>query len=182
MVEQALFYQALLWELKGETLVGFPSAADQMKTVLELSLEPSWLEKLVNAPRIYFAGRNDGVSEELTLKINEITRKPSAFLEGTYALHGIEEVMNPDEVLILVNPFVEEEEMYQSRLVDGVGMTVLAIADRPTPFPTLQIPAGGVFSEYLQLAAGWNLMVEVGLAAGVNLDKPVRARKVGNEF
>jgi glucosamine--fructose-6-phosphate aminotransferase (isomerizing) len=67
-------------------------------------------------------------------------------------------------------------------LVEGVGMTVLAIADRPTPFPTLQIPAGGAFSEYLQLAAGWNLMVEVGLAAGVNLDKPVRARKVGNEF
>jgi glucosamine--fructose-6-phosphate aminotransferase (isomerizing) len=182
VVEQALFYQALLWELKSETLVGFSSAADQMKTVLKLPVESSWIEKLVNAPRIYFAGRNDGVSEELTLKINEITRKPSAFLEGTYALHGIEEVMNPDEVLILVNPFVDEEQMYQRRLVEGVGMTVLAIADRPTPFPTLQIPAGGAFSEYLQLAAGWNLMVEVGLAAGVNLDKPVRARKVGNEF
>jgi len=67
-------------------------------------------------------------------------------------------------------------------LVEGVGMTVLAIADRPTPFPTIQIPRGEPFTEYLQLAAGWNLMVEVGIAAGVNLDKPVRARKVGNEF
>ena len=182
VVEQALFYQALIWELKNEKLTGFSKAADQILSVLDLPVDSSLVDKLVKAPRIYFSGRNDGVSEELTLKINEITRKPSAFLEGTYALHGIEEVMNAEDVIILVNPFIEEEEMYQKRLVEGVGMTVLAIADRPTPFPTIQIPRGEPFTEYLQLAAGWNLMVEVGIAAGVNLDKPVRARKVGNEF
>jgi len=27
-----------------------------------------------------------------------------------------------------------------------------------------------------------NLLVEIGLASGINLDKPERARKVGNEF
>jgi glucosamine--fructose-6-phosphate aminotransferase (isomerizing) len=32
------------------------------------------------------------------------------------------------------------------------------------------------------MAAGWNVLVEAGLALGVNLDKPLRARKVGNEF
>ncbi|TVQ96896.1 MAG: sugar isomerase, partial [Spirochaetaceae bacterium] len=35
---------------------------------------------------------------------------------------------------------------------------------------------------YAQLAAGWNLLVELGLALGVNMDKTERARKVGNEF
>jgi glucosamine--fructose-6-phosphate aminotransferase (isomerizing) len=35
---------------------------------------------------------------------------------------------------------------------------------------------------YLELAAGWNLLVEVGVQTGIDLDKPVRARKVGNEF
>jgi glucosamine--fructose-6-phosphate aminotransferase (isomerizing) len=30
---------------------------------------------IANAGTIYFAGRNDGVAEELTLKTNEITRK-----------------------------------------------------------------------------------------------------------
>ena len=34
----------------------------------------------------------------------------------------------------------------------------------------------------VQLAAGWNLLVEAGLKLGINIDKPERARKVGNEF
>jgi glucosamine--fructose-6-phosphate aminotransferase (isomerizing) len=32
------------------------------------------------------------------------------------------------------------------------------------------------------MAAGWNLLVEIGLSLGIDLDKPLRARKVGNEF
>ena len=52
------------------------------------------------------------------------------FLEGTYAAHGIEEVMNPDEVLIWVDPFEEEEEKFHEILVRGVGMTAIAIAPR----------------------------------------------------
>jgi glucosamine--fructose-6-phosphate aminotransferase (isomerizing) len=32
------------------------------------------------------------------------------------------------------------------------------------------------------LAAGWNLLVEIGLALQIDLDKPTRARKVGNEL
>ncbi|MFT5328835.1 MAG: glucosamine--fructose-6-phosphate aminotransferase (isomerizing), partial [Planctomycetaceae bacterium] len=28
----------------------------------------------------------------------------------------------------------------------------------------------------------WNVLVEVGIALGIDLDKPERARKVGNEF
>ena len=36
----------------------------------------------VAAPTIYFAGYNDGVAEELTLKHHEITRKKSDFLEA----------------------------------------------------------------------------------------------------
>ena len=35
---------------------------------------------------------------------------------------------------------------------------------------------------YVFLSAGWNLSVEIGLALGIDLDKPERARKVGNEF
>jgi glucosamine--fructose-6-phosphate aminotransferase (isomerizing) len=35
---------------------------------------------------------------------------------------------------------------------------------------------------YVYLAAGWNVLVEIGLSLGINLDKPQRARKIGNEF
>jgi glucosamine--fructose-6-phosphate aminotransferase (isomerizing) len=33
----------------------------------------------------------------------------------------------------------------------------------------------------VSLCAGWNILVEIGLSLGINLDKPERARKVGNE-
>ena len=49
-------------------------------------------------------------------------------------------------------------------------------------FPTIIIPDGGQYAEYVQLAAGWNILVETGIALGINLDKPTRARKVGNEY
>ncbi|MBN1144577.1 MAG: hypothetical protein JXA72_09135, partial [Bacteroidales bacterium] len=61
-------------------------------------------------------------------------------------------------------------------------LTIVAIADHDTPFPTIKVPAAGEMNPYVLLCAGWNLLVEIGLAAGINLDKPERARKVGNEF
>ena len=53
---------------------------------------------------------------------------------------------------------------------------------RPTRFPTIQIPDAGDLSGYVQMAAGWNILVETGIKLGIDLDKPERARKVGNEF
>jgi glucosamine--fructose-6-phosphate aminotransferase (isomerizing) len=44
------------------------------------------------------------------------------------------------------------------------------------------VAKAGLDAPYLQLMAGWNLLVEIGLATGIDLDKPERARKVGNEF
>lgn len=139
-------------------------------------------ETIANAGTIYFAGRNDGVAEELTLKTNEITRKKSDYLEGTYAVHGIEEVMNADDVVILINPFGNELEKFKQTLVDGVGMKVIAVSDEDTIFPTIKVNEVGQLNNYVYLAAGWNILIEVGIKLGINLDKPVRARKVGNEF
>jgi glucosamine--fructose-6-phosphate aminotransferase (isomerizing) len=61
-------------------------------------------------------------------------------------------------------------------------MTVIALADRDTLFPTIRVPSVDEGMEWVQLAAGWNLLVEAGLTAGIDLDKPERARKVGNEI
>jgi glucosamine--fructose-6-phosphate aminotransferase (isomerizing) len=44
------------------------------------------------------------------------------------------------------------------------------------------VPAAGELRQYVCLCAGWNVLVEIGLALGINLDKPERARKVGNEL
>ena len=75
-----------------------------------------------------------------------------------------------------------EIEKFHEVLAKGVGLKIVAIADHDTPFQTIRVPEAGDFKPYVMLCAGWNLLVEIGLATGINLDKPERARKVGNEL
>lgn len=183
VVEQALFYESILWNIKGvNNKPKLSKLADNIEKALILPIDSNIIEAATKASTIYFAGYNDGVAEELTLKTNEITRRKSDYLEGTYAVHGIEEVMNPNDIVFVVDPIEEEIEKFQDVLVKGVGLKVVAIADKKTPFPTILVPSLDGMNPYIYLCAGWNLLVEIGLALDVNLDKPQRARKVGNEF
>ena len=186
VAEQGQFYQSLLCGLVpkqgAEIRKNQKEAAAAAKTVLEMELDPEIVKAIAGASMIYFAGRNNGVAEELTLKTNEITRKKSGYLEGTYAVHGIEEVMDPSDVVIVIDPYEAEIQKFKEVLTDGVKMKVFAISTRDTIFPTIKIPHVWGFETFLQLLTGWNVLVSVGVANGINLDKPTRARKVGNEF
>ena len=184
VVEQALFYRSLLepWEKDSPMAANQQEAAQRAQEVLEAELDPVLVEKMARAPVIYFTGRNNGVAEELTLKTNEITHKKSDYLEGTYAVHGIEEIMRPEEVVVVIDPFPAEREKFETTLVDGVGMTVIAVADRETSLPTIRIPRVEGYQTVLELLAGWNILVQVGVALAIDLDKAERARKIGNEF
>ena len=184
VVEQALFVHALVASVAGRKneMSGLAAAGAAVRKALTVKIPAAIVNACAKAGRIYFAGRNDGVAEELTLKTNEITRKPSAYLEGTYAVHGIEEVMRKDEVVIVIDPFEAEIEKFEQCLAKGVGMKVIAIAEKKVGrFPTIVIPKAKQFAPYVQLAAGWNLLVDIGIANNVTLDKTARARKVGNE-
>lgn len=182
VVEQAVFYDLLFRMRNGAPMPDLAELGDRMQQALELPLPNEMIAPLAQAGTVYWAGRNDGVAEELTLKTNEITRKRADFLEGTYAVHGIEEVMDPSDVVVVVEPFEEEEAKFKEVLVDGVGLTVCAVSSRETSFPTIMIQDTGPAAPYVRLAAGWNLLVEVGINGGIDLDKPARARKVGNEL
>jgi len=183
VIEQALFYESILWNISGKgSEVDFEALSKHVETGLTLSIDKEIVDAAAKAPTIYFAGYNDGVAEELTLKTNEITRKKSDYLEGTYAVHGVEEVMDSNDIVFVVDPIDEEIEKFQEVLVKGVGLNVVAIANRQTPFATIQVPDAGEQSPYVYLCAGWNILVEIGMALGINLDKPERARKVGNEY
>ena len=183
VVEQALFYQAMLEHACGIPLLGkrCKLLSEQITTALTTPIDPKITDQIAAAGTIYFAGRNDGVAEELTLKTNEITRKKSDFLEGTYAVHGIEEVMNKDDVVVWIDPYEDSLGKFNDVLVKGVGLTVVTVSTKPTSFPSIVVPECDL-QPYVMMAAGWNLLVEVGVKLGINLDKPVRARKVGNEF
>lgn len=193
VVEQALVYD-LYFRMHEEQrekhapaehrLPDLAALSGQLESVLTAAVPPELVKALTEAPVVYFAGPNDGVAAELTLKTNEILRRRSDCLPGTYALHGIEEVMDPRDVVIWIDPPAGYEEKIREVLVQGVGLPVFAVSSRETSFPGIVLP--GVedvdTAAYLQLAAGWSILVEAGLAAGVDIDKPERARKVGNEY
>ncbi|MHC4871728.1 MAG: SIS domain-containing protein [Planctomycetota bacterium] len=184
VVEQGLFYHAVFANMAGKEKAEFKNLgklATAMEKVLTQNIPASIVDAAAGANRIYFAGRNDGVAEELTLKTNEITRKPSAYLEGTYAVHGIEEVMEKKDVVVVIDPFAKEVDKFRECLEKGVGLKLVAISTKKLPVPTIVIPKCANFDTYLQLAAGWNLLVEIGIKKKVTLDTTVRARKIGNE-
>lgn len=183
VAEQALFYQSIVSHVAGRDMAAdLKGLGGKINKALSMPIDPSIIRAVANAPTIYFAGYNDGVAEELTLKTNEITRKKSDFLEGTYAVHGIEEVMDARDVVIVIDPIEAEFDKFKDVLVEGVGLAVIAVSTQDTPFTTIKVPDAGEMNPYVLLALGWNLLVETGLTLGINLDKAERARKVGNEF
>ena len=184
VVEQALVYDIYFRIHENRTLPDLDALAQRFEKALSADVPAEMTEAVAAAPVIYFAGTNDGVAEELTLKANEIVRARSDFLPGTYAVHGIEEVMDPRDVVIWIDPPEEYEAKFRTVLSDGVGLSVFAVSSRETSFPTVRVPAAEdeETTAYLYLAAGWSMLVEAGIAAGLDMDKPERARKVGNEY
>lgn len=137
VVEQGLFYHAMVAGLAGRRTEcrGLAAVSTAFRKALEVNIAPSIVKSVAKAKRIYFAGRNNGVAEELTLKTNEITRKPSGYLEGTYAVHGIEEVMEKDDVVIWIDPFEKEIAKFRECLEGGVGCTLIAISQKNKNYP-----------------------------------------------
>lgn len=184
VIEQALVVQAVIESAVNDEQLATQQGdlADAMHDAMTLDIPDEITKTITDSPVIYWAGANDGVAEELTLKTNEITRKPSDFLEGTYAAHGIEEVMNAGDAVLWIDPIEDQEAKFEEVLVKGVGVNIIAISSRDTRFPTVKVQDTGDYAGFVHMAAGWNLLVEAGIALGVDLDKPVRARKVGNAF
>ncbi len=183
VVEQGLFCESIFWHLAGKDMnTVLKDLPLKLETALTLPIPAEIVDWVRGARTIYFSGYNDGVAEELTLKTNEITRRKSDFLEGTYAVHGIEEVMQEGDIVFLVNPIESEYDKFLS-VFKGAGVHVVAIDTKQTPFErTILVPDAGAMQPYVYLCAGWNVLVEIATADGINLDKPERARKVGNEM
>lgn len=182
VVAQALTYDLILADLAGYS-PDLNLLADLFHSVLSTPVHPDIGKVLAEADHLYFSGFNTGVSEELRLKTNEICHKKSDYLPGTYLLHGIEEVITPRDAVILMDVPASDTAAIVTHYSQAIGVPVVAVSSLPQPFLTFPVPeAPFLYKSYLQLAAGWNLLAEAGVAAGVNLDKPERVRKIGNEI
>lgn len=183
VVEQGLYCDSIIWALAGRDFKSsLDGLSEKIRAALTMQIDPQIVEWVKGAHTVYFSGLNDGVAEELTLKANEITRRKSDYLEGTYAVHGIEEVMQSGDVVFIVDPIESEYDKFLS-VLGGAGVHTVGIHHKPTPFEkTVLVPDAGECQNYVNLCAGWNVLVEIAVSDGINLDKPERARKVGNEM
>ena len=182
VVAEALVYESILMSLKKYNFRN-DELADKFQNILNSRINKAITKALLNAATVYFVGNNNGVAEELTLKTNEILRKKSAYLPGTYLLHGIEEVINSNDVLVIVDPLESEFEKIIDIYQKKIGATIIALESFNCPFLTCTLPRHNFFEDgYLKLSAGWNLLAETGIMMGIDIDKPERARKIGNEF
>jgi len=182
LIEQALFYHALLFEMAGISLDGLDETASAFDETLSRDVSHEIVELSANAPFIYFAGWGNGVAEELSLKAGELLRKKTRYLDGTLILHGIEEIMDKGELVVLIDPFEEEEVIIKKRLEENIGVNVIAISERETIFPTIQIAEAPGFECYIQMAAAWNMLIEASLMLGLDIDHPARVKKIGNVY
>ena len=183
VIAQALFYEIFFRSLYNLNSLNLTLLSHDIEVTLKKTIEPKIIDSLCKANHIYFCGRNNGVAEELALKTNEITRKPSSYLEGTILLHGIEEIMQKNEAIVLIDPYLSEEKMIQEKIKNKIGVFVCSISNRNTLFPTFHYGSSSKdHRTYLELVSGWSILVDVGLRLGVDIDKPQRARKIGNEI
>ena len=138
VVEQALYYESVLWNMAGKDVkAGLAALPAQIEQALTLQVPAEIVDWVKKAETIYFAGYNDGVAEELTLKTNEITRRKSDFLEGTYALHGIEEVMKEGDIIFWVDPIARRFRSASSRApVSRLWLLpIMTLRSRPSRLP-----------------------------------------------
>ena len=68
VVEQALFYESILWHIEQTGTPNLADLAAKIEQALTFTIDSSIVQAAAKAPTIYFAGYNDGVAEELTLK------------------------------------------------------------------------------------------------------------------
>lgn len=145
--------------------------ADRIEEALTGEMPGGAIDALAAAETIWFCGRDDGVAEELALKCCEIARRRSVFVEGTRLLHGMRTVVRPHDAIVVVEPFGQDVARFAT-LAGQLGARVVAIAsERIPPFTAAGSyrPSAGM-SQYVQLAIGWNLIVELGGALGTDLD------------
>lgn len=178
VVEQALFISTVVELRAGRQAPDPVRIADAVREALLADIPSDSIEKLAKARTAYFSGMDDGVAEELALKCNEILRKPSRFLEGTFLLHGVEEVMGPEDALVVVSPFEGSEEKIRT-VLGKTGIAIVGIG--ASEIDGVRVDASGESRPYALLAAGWLLLGFAGLRLGIDVDHPVRARKIGNE-
>ena len=138
-------------------------------------------DALANASSLYFAGRTTGVADEITLKAHEIARKSAVFYPDTHIVHGIEESIESNPIILF------EPTKFKNFIVDfknfskRINGKLFGIDSRKV-IDGIKIKSTPYFEDYCLLAGGWGLLRAVARKLDIDMDKPKKALKVGNPY
>lgn len=148
---------------------------------INIDVPGSMLDALTGASYLYFAGRATGVADEIALKAHEIARKRAFFYPDTHIVHGIEEAIEanpivlfePDKFKKFLGDFKGFSKRANCRLF-GIGShkIIEGIKIKSTPY----------FENYCLLAGGWGLLKSIAKKLNIDIDHPKKALKVGNPY
>jgi len=183
VIEQALTYEFLLRILNGENISkygnGLLELSKTMEKILSAKIDEKIIEKLASSKTIYFVGSENGVAQEVALKIIEATGKMTGFYPNTEIIHGPQEFISEEDAVVIVNP--SELSGFMDDFAKA-GCPVFCISGNKEKYETITIPLAKGFENYCYLVAGWNLLKHIGHKLGVDMDHPKKVTKVGNEY
>lgn len=192
VMEQALILDSLIFNIAKNygAKVSFiklrKSLADASEKILSnitLRLPEFMLEALSKADSLYFAGSNEGVGDEVALKAHEIARIHSYFYPATHIVHGIEESIKANPIILFepckFKPFIADFKKFSNT----TGCNLFGIdAKENSEIDTLIIKSNELFNNYCLLAGGWGVLRNVANELRIDMDKPKKAVKVGNPY
>ncbi|MBI2523332.1 SIS domain-containing protein [Candidatus Woesearchaeota archaeon] len=159
-------------------------ASDASKSILwniNVNVPNNMVNALANASSVYFIGRKTGVADEITLKSHEIARKSAFFYPDTHIVHGIEESIESSPIVLFepskFKDFISDFRDFSKR----IDAQLFGI-DSQKIIEGVKIKSTPYFENYCLLAAGWGLLRNIAKKQNINIDKPKKAVKVGNQY
>ncbi len=148
---------------------------------INVNVPKNIVNTLANASALYFVGRTTGVASEITLKAHEIARKMAIFFPDTHIVHGIEESIESNPI-ILFEPtkfknFIDDFKRFSQK----TNCKLFGI-DNKKVIDGIIVKKNSYFENYCLLVAGWGLLLKTAKKIGIDIDKPRKIVKVGNPY
>jgi glutamine---fructose-6-phosphate transaminase (isomerizing) len=190
VIEQGLMMDSLIFNLakNQDKKISFKEirkySSHASKSILRninINVPSNMLNTLANASAFYIIGRTTGVADEIALKSHEICRKSAFFYPDTHIVHGIEESIESNPI-ILFEPtkfrnFLGDFTNFSQRIKGKIfGIDSVKLIDG------IKIKSTPYFENYCLLAGGWGMLRKLAKRLNIDIDKPKKALKVGNPY
>jgi LmbE family N-acetylglucosaminyl deacetylase/fructoselysine-6-P-deglycase FrlB-like protein len=178
VIAQTLTLAHALADVLGES-IPFAALSHAFDGILQTPLTRDLMAAYRRAQRIWWVDNECGVASELALKTMEVTGVTGHAAEGSLVLHGIEEILTMDDLIITCGIRAVDEELLRERILNIPGVTLRSVGVENTDW---QVPDLGVWTPCLYLAVGWRMLEHLALEQGRDPARPLRVNKIGNPY